>query len=230
MKQCVQQERYHPKNGALLCCANRKKGPCGAFAVTGSKYCKHHGGVRHNRLTTRRNFGVARLPYVYKKYLTKTLQAAVLDATGQNPAEQLQLFDELALVRESIGPIIETYGKLLEARELVQDPEKREKINVALQSAGIVMRDALKEVATMCEMAARVNAAASDKVSVLALHHFVNDIILAAHDMFGNNVEMVYQFEALIKQRVKLPSNEGTVLTPDQDVIDMDSTIPREEE
>lgn len=223
-----QQPRRKPGN-TRRCKAKRKKGPCGHVAAKGSDYCKFHGGSNvRTELRVTGNRGVSHLPLVYAKHLTRTLQQAVEDATLQSPAEQLQLFEELALVRESVGPMVKAYGDLTDAIEIEKDPEKLKVLRDKLPAIGQLLRDAMKEVISTCEAAARVNAASQDKISVHTLHHFVNQIVRAAHDALGDDVEAVMRLDVAIRDRVKLPKlgEAGTTLTPDQDVIDMDATVP----
>jgi hypothetical protein len=131
----------------------------------------------------------------------------------------LSLLEELSLMRVLAGDTVALYDAAVgtEKTELVAN-------------AGMLLRDALRQVADMCEKAARVDALAKDKISIHHLSFVVNQIVRIAAEVFGDDTTRAAQFEQLIRERVRLPSiQQGTLLTPDADVVDMDSTIPKGE-
>lgn len=157
------------------------------------------------------------MPRFYSKYLTRTVQEAVEEALAVSPREQLQLFEELALMRDLAGQAVALYSA---ARETG-------KAEVMMQ-AGMLMQQHLKEVIATCESAARIDAAAKDKVSVHTLHHFVDQLVRVAFETFGDT-DKAREFEFAIRTQIKLPSSgvNGTDITPDQDVTEMDRSVPQ---
>lgn len=154
----------------------------------------------------------------YSKYMTRTVREAVEDALAVSPQEQLQLFEELALMRTLAGESIKLYSA---AKETGKQP--------VIDTAAMIMQQQLNEVVRTCEAAARIDASAKDKVSVHTIHHFVDQIVRIAFDSFGDDPK-AKEFEHLIRTQLKLPrsGNDGTSLTPDMDVTEMDSSVPKE--
>jgi hypothetical protein len=157
------------------------------------------------------------LPRFYSKHLTKTLQEAVEDALGATPREQLNLYEELAVMRATCGDLC----KLYDACE--NKPESRAAVGEALRSA-------LQDVVKVCESAARVEGMAKDKLSIHNLSYVIAQVVRLAHDCFGDD-ERAKKFEEMIRLEVRLPDEtQGTLMTPDQDVGEMDDTVPKEED
>lgn len=218
-KRCTKIVRFSGER----CRLRRARRPDGSY----SEYCRAHGGRTDRRHTAQvLQAPVRLLPMIYQKYMTRTLSDAIREATNVSPAEQLRLFEELALIRESIGPSIQIYGAAREAS--LKEPEN-EKLREAALAAGQLLRDQLAEVVKTCDVAARIDAAAKDKVSVHTLHHFVNQLVVCAHKVFGDDPR-VAELDQTLRETVRIPGvneNEGTSITPDQDVLEMDATIPR---
>lgn len=200
---------------------------CGHWAMRGSRWCTKHGGRREAaRKKSPRLYRIAKMPRAYSKYLTRTLSEALEEQTGVNPQEQLQLYDELALIRDSAGQAVKLYGAARQASE--EDPTSLKKQEFVFQ-AGAIMREQLKEVISACEAAARLENSAKDKISIHQLHFFIQQIVRAAYNVLGDDVETVRKIEHSIKTTIRLPSSgiEGTVVTPDMDVNAMDESVPR---
>jgi len=186
---------------------------CRRWALKERNYCARHGG--------RQTFGakVNRLPRMYSHLLGGTMEETMDAMLDESPAEQIQLFEELALTRV----VCQDAVKLFAAAQQGSDEQK-----ILAQQ---IMCDALKFVKDMCEGAAKVDSNAKDKFSVQHVRHIANQITKCAHEAFGvDNPEAVKHFAELLKTKVKMPSaeNEGTDITPDQDVTEMDATIPKE--
>lgn len=208
-----------PRDGhAKLCQAKFKKSnrQCKAFALVGSKFCRHHGGrhaARPLQLWAQANNA---MPRFYSKYLNKTLNDAVEEALGCSPAEQLQLYEELAMMRETTGTALKLWSA-------AQETGKSD----VIQAAEGLVRSYLQENARICALAASIEANAKDKFSVHNLVHVVNQMTRIAYEVFGEDIDKAKQFEALIKTQIRLPSKEsGTLITPDQDVLGMDDSVP----
>lgn len=218
----------HPK----FCKADLGGGrQCKAWALRGAKYCKFHGGYKGGR-----NFVDKSMPRIYRRHMTQSLHAAVQEQMAVSPAEQLQLFEELALMREVAQQSVRLYGAASEALERAEaeglEEPKRKKLEELTMSAGMVLQDQMRSVSDICDRAARIDAQVKDKISVHTLHHFVDQIVMIAYKSFGELGEdspLVKDFVQRIRTEIKIPSTgaEGTSVTPDMDVRDMDETVPR---
>lgn len=154
------------------------------------------------------------MPRFYSHRLKGTLQDQVEILLGASPSEQLSLFEELALMRVTAAQVVALWG----AAEGTD----------AAPMAGVLMRDALKDVISTCQTAANIESQAKDKFSIHALHHIINQIVRIAYECFDEDPR-AERFEQLIKEKIKMPIEQtGTLLTPDQDAVDMDDTIPKE--
>jgi hypothetical protein len=205
-----------------------------------SSYCYRHGG-RRSRGKGRNNYNPTpiyngrlsclqgrKMPPLYRKYLRKTLSQAVSELCNMPPDEQLQVFEELALMRDAAGQAVWLYGI---AREIADaKPDDIEARRNALEAAAI-MREALMEVVKVVDRAAAINAQAKDKVSVLTLQHFVDQIVLHAWQCFGDDDPRVKDFVVAIRDGVKIPDTgtSGTTMLPSDDVAAMDASVPRSE-
>jgi len=149
--------------------------------------------------------------------LKGTLQDVIEEQLGASPSEQLSLFEELALMRVTAAQVVALWG----AADSGADAD-------AKVVAGALMRDALKDVITTCQAAAHIESQARDKFSLHALHHIINQIVRIAHECFEDDPRAKH-FKQLIQEKIKMPMEQtGTLLTPDQDVTDMDDTIPHD--
>jgi hypothetical protein len=176
--------------------------------VIGSRFCTSHGG-RLKRKPVR----ITNLPKFYSVHLSKTLQEAVEEALDSAPEDQLNLYEELAVMRASAADICKMY-----------DACPNDKTRMA---AGGLLRDTMQEVARLCESAARVRASANDKLSIHNLSVVIAQVVRCAWEVFGDDEERAQQFEDLIREKVRMPEEtRGTSITPDQDVMDMDASVP----
>lgn len=189
-------------------CKNRKRDRCRKWACVGSKYCKTHG--RRGRYAR-----IKKLPRFYAKELTATLQEYVEASLGTPSYEQLNLFEELALMRATASEAV----KLFSAAQKSKNQETR-------VQAAMLVQEALKHVVTTCEIAARVDAAGKDKISVHSVEQVVQQIVRIAYEIFKNENE-VRAFEKEIRTHVRIVGGTvGTSSTPDIDVSNMDDTVP----
>jgi hypothetical protein len=166
------------------------------------------------------------MPKFYGKYVTKTLGDMLDQCLEQNPKDQLQLFEEVALIRDVAGQAVALYSA---AKELADahpgDAKKRD----LLMQAGEVMKMQISEVVKTCEAASRVANAASDKVSIHQLHFFVEQVTRCAYEAFGNDPR-AEDFRQRMLTQVRLPvdaGSTGTCVTPDMDVMGMDGSVPK---
>lgn len=187
----------------------RKHKRCGKWALKGRNYCQFCGG-RSGRYSR-----VIKLPRFYAKELTGTLQEYVEASLGAAPHEQLNLFEELAIMRAAAAETVALFA----AAQQSKDSDTR-------AAAAMLMQEALKHVVATCESAARIEAGSKDKISIHNIAHVVQQIVRIAYAVFGDEAE-VKSFERQIRENVKIAGDKsGTDLTPDVDVGEMDETVP----
>lgn len=217
----------HPRR----CQAKLKRGRCKHWAMKGIAYCKFHGGaaIKHAKdkltVTQPRPKDMARLRF-YSKRLGPKLEEFVSQCIEQPESEQLQLFEELALMRSLAGEAIQLFSA---ASELPENNSRRADL---ILNAGMVMQTALEQVRVMAKTASDINAAARDKFSVHALHDVKMQLLRIVDAAFGHDDEGLQTFARLVESQLRLPKVgvEGTTITPDSDVMQMDELIPLVEE
>jgi len=154
----------------------------------------------------------------YKRRMSKTLKEVMENALSEPATDQLSVLEELALARESIGPIIQIFDAARQSN----------KVEVEMQ-CGALMREALSEVVKIAESAARIANAGKD-APMQAVQVVVNQITRAACGVLGDDVAKAREMEEAIRVAVALPGlHTGTDLLPSDvtaTVEDMDATIP----
>lgn len=212
-----------PEGHARQCQRIKRDGlRCAKWAITNSVWCEFHGGSgtrRKNRKNKAAQVRIATLPMFYSKHLSKTLQEAVEEQLGLKSNEQLNLQTELALMRELCGNAVGLYC-------VAKEHGKSED----LAEATVLMQEALKEVASLCKDAAAVEASRRDTITPSDLKTITNQMVKILYDVCGDDNEALARlFELRVRKDIKLPSdNQGTSLTPTEDVRAMLDTIPKE--
>jgi hypothetical protein len=217
------------KNHPRRCQAKLKGGrKCGNWAMKGIAYCKFHGGaaVKAQRekisVTQPRPKDMARLRF-YSKRLGPKLEEFVAQCIEQPETEQLQLFEELALMRALAGEAIQLFSAASEI------PESNPKRHDLILNAGMVMQTALEQVRVMAKTASDISAAGKDKFSVHALHDVKMQLLRIVDTAFGHlDQDALDNFANLVETQLRLPKVgvEGTTITPDSDVMQMDELVP----
>src|SRR5262249_16915231 len=171
-KQCGGQAPDH-----LRCLTIRKRTGerCKWWRCRGSKYCYMHGGRRsggrgrnnynpkpiyNGRISTLQG---RKMPPIYRQYLRKTLSQAVSELYNMPPDEQLQLFEELALMRDAAGQAVRLYGI---ARDIADAKPDDMQARRNATDAAAIMSSALMQVVKAVDRAHSINAQATDKISV----------------------------------------------------------------
>jgi hypothetical protein len=172
------------------------------------------------------------MPKVYGKFMGPTLQEAIAAQLEQDPKEQLQLYEEIALMRQAAGEAVKLYSVALAANES-EPSDKRQ--GMVLQAATI-MQQSLNEVVRICESASRIEANAKDKISITNLSFFVDQLVRITYNTLGGDdvgQAQCAQLEQALRAQIRIPLQQGTLIgttvTPDSTdaiVADMDSTIP----
>jgi hypothetical protein len=158
----------------------------------------------------------------YRKVLNVNLAQFVQEQTERARAVQVEVFDELALFRAEAVRSVALYSA---ADSLDNDNPKK---GVLVDAAGQLMRERLEQVVKVAETAARIYNAGKDKLSAGNLQGVVDQITLIAYEVLQDQPEKAAEFANLIRTKLTVQDAvEGTSLTPDQDALDMDGTVPR---
>ena len=170
----------------------------------------HHGGhgTIHN---VEKN-----LPKFYGRHLSGALKEAVQNQLAAPHSEQIELYEELALVREFAGECVALFNKSIEAGK-------------DAGPAGSLMTEALKEVAAVADKIASIEAKSTDVLTVHTLNGAVSQITRIFYEVCGDDYrELAEVLEQRIRAEVQLPLAEtkGTDIRPGDDVGAMNSTIP----
>lgn len=175
---------------------------------------------------------LAFMPKFYRHTLTKTLQSVVEEHLRLSNAEQIQLYEELALLRHNAGLAVEQYGKAYDMLLQARASQKQDLIALAeetLLEAAEAMKSQLREVRDTCKTIAEIEAKATNNITVFTLHGVVRQMVFLLYETLGpDNMELAHQFEEMVRRDVVLPASEvkGTTITPDQEVLAMDATVP----
>ena len=198
---------------------------CTQWARKGLTRCNSHGARRSLKVLYNNGSWKGFMPNFYRKQLTATLSTALADQLQLESSEQFSILEELALTRETAADFVQLYGLAHAAYEADPSEEKLQ----AKMAAGTMLRDVLAEVAVLADKAAKIHFTGKQVFTALDLKLIVAQMSKIMFDICGTtNVHLAKEFEYAVGDRLKLPSdNNGTTITPDQDVIDMDATIPR---
>lgn len=207
---------------------------CKRWALKGSDYCFKCGQNRKNG--TKPGTGlIARDKMAlrfYKKFLGPTLREAMEEMLCMREDEQMSLLEELALMRNMAGEAIALYQGALQIGvkpDGTLDPTKEQARRLAITNACSLMSASLEQVRVMAKTASDISAQGKDKYSIQTLEVIVDQIVKMVDQCFGEYDEEIKAFNILIREQLKIPKRgvDGTELTPDMDVAEMDSTIPR---
>jgi len=196
------------------------------MALKGVDFCKFHGGAESQRAKLEpvriEPLGTKRFA---SRYLGEALYSMLEEQLEGDPVEQLQLFDELALLRITMGESLRKYN---DAWEGCQNAETAtEEHQGLLDAATALLQGDLERVSTMVKSAAYANSQTADKFSIHTFISLINQVVRIAHDVYGE--ENLEKFSAEVKRHLRMPTEtEGTTITPDQDAISMNALIPSE--
>lgn len=166
------------------------------------------------------------MPGFYRKNLTTTMNDALDEMLDCKSSDQFSLLDELALCRIHAATFVEQYS---EAVELCENNPECDKSKQLKDVTGLQMVEALNNVKEMADKASKVHFAGKDHFTALDIRLVVNQFVKLMYETCGTqNQHIAMEFEKLVEDRIRLPQleNQGTSITPDQDVIEMDETIP----
>ena len=191
---------------------------CKRWALIGARTCQFHGG----RTAQNRVVPTDHLPMFYAKVLNKTITEIVEQQLESDPAEQVGVFEELALVRVHAQQAVALYNAATEGDEVKSE---------TVMAAGSLMVDVLQTVADFAKTASTISSQQAGKFSIHNLRHVINQIVRIAYDVFGEKYDVLAkEFERQVRERIRMPNEvDGTHLTPDLDVTEMDDMIPAAE-
>jgi hypothetical protein len=163
----------------------------------------------------------------YGKRLGKTLTRVIEEQMGVDPQEQLSVLEELTLMKETCVPTLAAWERIHEA--WLADPGN-EKLRQADELYGTHVRALMGEVVDTALKAERIVNGGKDKFSLETLLFIRNQIIKLMYDVCERHDvhDVAREFESLIVEHVRLPKQAGTDITPDEDVTEMDDSIPGE--
>lgn len=163
----------------------------------------------------------------YKRVLKPTLAKRIGEALDQTElVQQLNVSEELALIREATSHRVELYAALLEE---AQKPDTKI-THEQLMAAAEIMRAGLEDVVKVAKINAEIERMKLDIVSGFtnAMTAVITTVCQAAYKVFEND-HRVKDFELLLRTELRTkaaPGTEGTTITPDMDVMSMDACIP----
>ena len=198
-----------PTDEQFQCAAQMKRWNrrCRKWALRGSKYCQFHGGRRASDPKVE----IEHMPSFYKDKLGPTLTEALEQHLDLDASDQVNLYEELALMRMSAGQAVQLYSAAVEGEA-----------NAETQSAAAaLMAEALKQVQAMCESAARMRQ--SDhaiRPDAVALKTFVNLMVRILYAELSE--EDAVKVEARMRVDIRMPDEtRGTSVAPDAVVREM---------
>lgn len=153
----------------------------------------------------------------YGRVLDSKIKDVVDEFLNQAPVEQTNVLEELALIRVDAARYVALY-----------DAAVRSGNAELIDSAGQVMRDALKEVVKVAKDAADIEAKSTPITPMVVATIITQYSAAIAQFVDEDTCELIQQYA---KDRIKVPglSPSGTELTPEDvtlDAVEMDGSIP----
>ena len=192
-----------PEGDPRQCRANSQvtRVRCRRWALRTSNYCQFHGGRRTNIYS---RTGKRRLPVVYSKFLGPKLAERVEELLAQPHAEQVSLYNELAIARSSACEALKLASPLFDDK--LSDKLPAELKALMIQTLGTAMG----EVKDLVLAASRLEKEAGDKVSLKVVNLIVMQIVLAINDVCGTEyLGLAEAIARAIDERVRLPLNNN---------------------
>lgn len=179
------------------------------------------------------------MPSFYGKHLSATIQEAVETQLNLAVEDQLNLFEELAIIRKFACDALDLY------KQAAENPDSKPIDKLATSKYAV---SALELVTSFCEKAAKVDSMQRDKYSIHTINSIVAQIVNIIYivlEMDAGRPDLAKLVEKTIREQLKVPVQTvklidvkateseqerlGTNLTPnklDQLVTQMDSSIP----
>lgn len=220
---------------------------CQRFGLIGTNppRCKYHGATvqlrRTGGIVARTRGRVRGMPNIYRRFLRPAMSAFVSEALNISPDEQLNLLEELAIMRHAAGTTVEKYGMACEAvddikQKLVEAPETErtriqnvvDKLEQVKQLHQAEMTGMLIKVGELAEKAAKVAERSKGNYTIAHLQFAVDQMLLIHREVCGDNLDLADRFAQAIKDSLLLPTkdNEATKLHPDETARLFDESVP----
>lgn len=158
---------------------------------------------------------------IYEKSLSGALKEFVKNQIESDPSEQTSIFEELALMRHTATINVKLYNKTISKGDV--------KLNEAI-AVGTMLADKLQDVAALAEKAQRIEMSSANKLGATSLAFMLDNIVRIIYEklsLFGESGTVAaQQIEEAIRETIQIDDTTGTRITPDQDAIDMDNSVP----
>lgn len=203
---------------------------CRKWRIKGTDRCNTK---RHQRRGYEYNVGVKHLPRLYARAMTKTLRERVDDQLAATHDQQIELYEELALMRESATESVRMYALVAERIDEIRErgEEVPAKLAQARDHSAALMAEHLEKVKEYALGIARVRSLTKEKLTSHALYGVVHQVARMMYEVCGEEHEdIARRLESRMRQEITLPGDaesEGTNITPDVDVLEMDELVPR---
>jgi hypothetical protein len=166
----------------------------------------------------------------YTQVLSNTLEERLKDVLQLAQDEQISLYEDLALARETVAATVELFS-VADTNHMEKGTEQSLQHKIA---AGQIMREAQKDLLAICEAIGKQEERRANRtgVSVAAIAFIARQLTAAAAQIYGDDLDKAREFERIAKS-IRLPGSAaeivGTLIEPGEDVLAMDATVPREE-
>jgi hypothetical protein len=170
------------------------------------------------------------LPKFYSRVMTQTLRERIDESTARTHDEQIELYEELALMRESASEAVRVWSLAVTRLEEARAEGRDTKLLIGVvQDASQLMAQHLEHVKEYALAIARVRSMTKDKLTLHTLYGVVHQVTRLMYEVCGDeNEALARELEQRLRTDIVIPTDgrEGTTLTPDQTAMDMDDTIP----
>lgn len=209
---------------------------CSKLAVTGHQFCKSHGGKKRevevlgagrSQRHLNAELQAQELPQVYSRFLSNKLSERLQELAGV--PDELDLEQELALLRSVTVDAAQLYDLAINMPDQDASGKSISGVAEARIAAGTLLRECVGEVRDMVESIVSTQKERRETLTVPSLHIVVTQLVDLMYDELGDIAphDKIRDLAKRMKD-IRLPSQEiqGTLLTPDMDVREMDATIP----
>lgn len=190
---------------------------CRKWALKGRNYCQMHGGRNAKKKTS--------LGFIYTGQLGPKLSDRMNRLLQQSHEEQVQLYEELALMRVAAQEAVRIVSATLEKPGI--SPH-------VVQLAFGVMTEALGQVRDFALAVSKIEKETEDKVSIRVIDLFIVQVMSAIRRVCGDDSDIVARIRREIDDTVRIPEDidkdagsliGGTYYTPDQLAAAMDASV-----
>ena len=143
----------------------------------------------------------------YRSHLAPIVVKAFDEFLEASREDQLEILEEIALLRETASHTVELYSA---ARELHHQSPSQQTAAMVLQTS-VIMREALNEVVKAVEVAKKLDIAGRNKIGISSFTYFISQMMHIVNDAIGDTPD---------GERIAHKIGEGlTNLTVDMDEL-----------